>query len=139
MQITTEVTVVVPEAKGFQDLFDFAETLANVEGKDLYRHVAKMNVAAGDLAACVTERTPRFPTEDAVFDEVAALVLRSVIFGLAHGMTEDDMGEALSRETSRLVRRGLVSRIEDELDVAGIQTNLLVESESRDTGFYHYR
>ena len=116
MQIQVATTVTVPPALGFSDLLKYGEQVAKVEGKDLFRHVAKMSTAAGDLAATAVEN---FQPNEHTYDEVAGLVLRAAIFGIAHGMTPNDLAAALGRETERLVRDGLATRVEKTLETAG--------------------
>lgn len=112
MQIQVVTTVAVPPAFGFSGLLKCAEQIAKIEGKDLFRHVAKMSTAAGDLAATAVEN---FQPDEHTYDEVAGLVLRAAIFGIAHGMTPNDLAAALGRETERLVRDGVVSKIDKAL------------------------
>lgn len=117
MNISVATHVSVPPALGFSDLLKYADQVANIEGKDLFKHVAKMGTAAGDLAATAVEN---FQPDEHTYDEVAGLILRASIFGIAHGMNPNDLAAALGRETERLVRDGLAGKVEQVMTAAGI-------------------
>lgn len=116
MNISIATNVSVPPALGFSDMLKYADKVASVEGKDLFKHVAKMGTAAGDLAATAVEN---FQPNEHTYDEVAGLILRASIFGIAHGMNPNDLAAALGRETERLVRDGLASKVEKVVSAAG--------------------
>lgn len=120
MQIESNITVHTRPVTNFATLIQYAEGVASVEGKDLYKHVAKMGTAAGDLAATATNDFEQ--PDDHTFDEVAGLVLRGVIFGLAHGMTAGDLQVALGREAARLIQDGAEKRVQDALNASGFGT-----------------
>lgn len=118
INITTAVNIEVENASGFEDLFDYAEDIANVEGKNLYKHLLKMSTSAGDLAATAIDDFQ--PTEH-THEEVAGLMLRAAIFANAIGMTAEDLKSALARETMRLLRDGLGDRVAKVMDKAGFE------------------
>lgn len=120
MQIESNIKVHTQPVTNFNTLLQYAEGVASVEGKDLYKHVAKMGTAAGDLAATATNDFEQ--SKDHTYDEVAGLVLRGVIFGIAHGMTARDLQEALGREAGRLVQEGVEKRVQDNLNAANFAT-----------------
>lgn len=117
MQISVATNVSVPPALGFSDLMKYAGQVANVEGKNLYMHVAKMSTAAGDLAA--TAASDIGQPKEHTYEEVADLMLRAAIFGLAHGMNPNDLSVALGSATERLVRDGLATKVEKLMESTG--------------------
>lgn len=119
MQIDINTSVSVPPALNIPTMLNYADLLSKVEGRDLYKHIARMNVAAGDLAANATEG---IEDREDIYDEVAGLLLRATIFGLAYGMSAGDLMAALGRETGRLIKAGIESRIADQMNEAGFGT-----------------
>lgn len=134
MQIESNIKVSTQSVTDFDTLLRYAESVASVEGKDLYKHVAKMGTAAGDLAATATNDFNQ--PKDRTYDEVAGLVLRCVIFGLAHGMKANDLQEALGREAGRLVHDGVDKRVHDFLNSANFATPDQILSTTR-AGYGH--
>lgn len=120
MQLSAIVSVQSSPVVDLSDLLMVAEQVASAEGKNLYMHTAKMGVAAGDLAACLTESKDGFPRQEEIYDEVAALVVRATIFGVAHGMNGDQLRAAIERESSRLVGAAMSERVEGAIKDAGL-------------------
>lgn len=118
MQIETNISVTVPKVTCFRDLMNCANAVTEIEGGSQAHAALKMNVAAGDLAACLTERKGKQIAAE-VYDEVAALVLRGVAVGLAFGMTPNDLMEALTREGQRLAEKGVSERVTDAMKNVG--------------------
>lgn len=120
--LKTDVVIAVQSGAvdKFGDLLMVADAVAGVEGKDLYKHAAKMGVAAGDLAACLTEDEGGEMNREGVFDEVAALIIRASIFGSAYGMTARDLKSAIERESSRMVCQGIEKRVHAQIKQSGL-------------------
>lgn len=118
VNITTAVNIEVDHAERFEDLFDYAENIVEVEGKNLHKRVAKMSVAAGDLAATIVDG---FETGEPAYDEVAGLILRAATLGLSLGMTAEDLKSAIARETMRMLRESLGDRVAKMMDKSGFE------------------
>lgn len=121
MKVSTIIAVQGTNVADLGDLLMVADAVASIEGKDLYKHTAKMNVAAGDLAACLTEAKDGFPAREDVFDEVASLVIRATIFGVAHGMNAAQLAAAIERESVRMVGGAVSERVSAEIKKSGFK------------------
>lgn len=106
MQVVISQEVIPSAVNTIEDIFSAAANVSAVEGLDLMNQTIKMNIAAGDLAACLTEKTPCNCKDcsEELHDEVAALILRAVIFGTAFGMTPDDLRKGFEREAAQAMR-----------------------------------